>query len=61
MMREMLYGLPVLSNDPEETMGKNALYQVLVYCGQVNKKQQRKKEIMLIAHIKNWDEKPGKK
>jgi hypothetical protein len=37
-----LYGLPVLSNTCEETMGKNALYQVLVYCGQVvTKKKER--------------------
>ena len=49
MMREMLYGLPVLSNDPEETMGKNALYQVLVYCEKLVTKEKAKKRYIRLT------------
>jgi hypothetical protein len=57
-MRETLYRLAVLSNACEETMGKYALYQVLVYCGKVMRKCQNTE---METHIKNGDQEPRKK
>jgi hypothetical protein len=59
MTLEMLYGFPVLSKDCEETKGRWALYQTLLYCEKILRKRKQGRERR--PHVKNDGDEPVEK